>query len=123
MPLELDGAVGPADEVVLLVVAGKTETPLLVDVVTPVPMLDVGYGPYGGGGRGTPEYGGGAGGAVPEDVVNVPVLGSLLPVLVGDVELAAVTGPTEVPDGDEETDVPPVLSGGNGVYWYGGGGP
>ncbi len=50
MPLELAGAVGPADEVLLLVVAGRIETSLLVDVVTPVPMLNVGYGPYGGGG-------------------------------------------------------------------------
>jgi len=60
---------------------------------------------------------------VPEDVVNVPVLDSLLPVPVADVELEAVTGPTDVPDGFEETDVPPVLSRGNGVFWYGGGGP
>jgi len=45
VPLELSGAVGPVDEVLLLVVAGRIDTPLLVDVVTPVPVLDVGYGP------------------------------------------------------------------------------
>ncbi len=53
---------------------------------------------------------------MPEDVFNVPVLDSLLPVPVGDVEFEAVTGPTDVPDGREETDVPPVLTGGDGVY-------
>ena len=100
---------------------------LLVGAV-PVLTLNVGYGPYGGGGKGMSVVE--VKTAVPDDVVleveSEGVLDSLLllslPLLVeavdvedGDVvEFVAVTGPTgEVPELDRVTDMPPVLSGGD----------
>ena len=53
VPLEDGGAVGPADEVVLLAVTGETETPLLDAGLVPVTMEMENVGdPYGEGGNG-----------------------------------------------------------------------